>query len=398
MTSSASVSRMIDRVLTAAAAAIRLPAYVPPWLTLSGRTAHDLLAATERRRRIAVAHRLGVGREVRGDPEELGRAALGEAEPGLDLVEDQQDPVFLGQGAHRLVEARLGHDPLGVAEDRLDDDRRDLLAARLEQPAQRLDVVVAGRDDRVGHRVGDAATPGQADRRVRVAELGHVVGRDADQRVVVDAVVLALELHDPVAAGVGPRDAHRVHRGFGAGDGHPDLVDPAGQLLDQLHRLDLVLRGEREADALAHPLVDVVVDPLVAVAEDDRAVAHPQVDVLVAIDVPDVPALAAIDVDRVVAPGPEVRIGATGERPHRALVHRGLGLAPERGVGAGGGLGGHAETSVRVWRLGPRDDRCVWRNASRAIVPHARERRQRDYRPDGAPMTRITQMCPDGTA
>ena len=36
--SSAFVSRMIVSVLTAAAAATRLPAYVPPWLTLSGRT------------------------------------------------------------------------------------------------------------------------------------------------------------------------------------------------------------------------------------------------------------------------------------------------------------------------------------------------------------------------
>ena len=36
--SSASVSRRIDSVLTAAAAATRLPAYVPPWLTLSGST------------------------------------------------------------------------------------------------------------------------------------------------------------------------------------------------------------------------------------------------------------------------------------------------------------------------------------------------------------------------
>ena len=128
--SSASVSRMIDSVLTAAAAATRLPAYVPPWLTLSGRTLMTSRAAAERRRRIAVAHRLGVGREVRRDAEELGRAAAGEAEPGLDLVEDQQDPELLGQRPHRLVEAGLGHDPLGVAEDRLDDDRRDLVALR----------------------------------------------------------------------------------------------------------------------------------------------------------------------------------------------------------------------------------------------------------------------------
>ena len=103
---------------------------------LVGQDAHDLAPAAERGGRVAVAHRLGVGREVRRDAEELGRAAAGEAEPGLDLVEDQQDPELLGQGPHRLVEARLGHDPLGVAEDRLDDDRGDVVALALEEPAQ----------------------------------------------------------------------------------------------------------------------------------------------------------------------------------------------------------------------------------------------------------------------
>ena len=163
----------------------------------------------------------------------------------------------------------------------------------------------------------------------------HVVRGDADQGVVVDAVVLALELHDLVAARVGAGDAHRVHRRLGAGHGHPGLVDPAGQLLDELDRADLVLARQREADALAHPLVDVVVDPLVVVAEDDRAVAQAQVDELVAVEVPDRPALAAIDVDRVVAPGAEVRVRATWEALERALVERHLALAAEGGRGAG---------------------------------------------------------------
>ena len=131
---------------------------------LVGQDAHDLAPPAEGGGRVAVAHRLGVRGEVRRDPEVLGRAAAGEPEPGLDLVEDQQDPELLGQRAHRLVEARLGHDPLGVAEDRLDDDRRDVLALALEEPAQDVDVVVAGRDDRLGDGVGDAAAPGQADR------------------------------------------------------------------------------------------------------------------------------------------------------------------------------------------------------------------------------------------
>jgi hypothetical protein len=59
------------------------------------------------------------------------------------------------------VEAGSRHDPLGVAEDGLDDDRGDLVPLALEQLAQLVDVVVAGRDDRVRDRAGDPAPPGQ---------------------------------------------------------------------------------------------------------------------------------------------------------------------------------------------------------------------------------------------
>ena len=134
------------------------------------------------------------------------------------------------------------------------------------------------------------------------------------------------------------------------GHRHPGLVDPAGQLLEQLHRLDLVLGGEREADALAHPLVDVVVDALVAVAEDDRAVAHPQVDELVAVDVPDPAALAAIDVDRVLAPRPEVRVRPAGQRPQRALRTCAV-WASRRSAGVGRAAGSVA-MRVLVWGFG----------------------------------------------
>ena len=92
--------------------------------------AHDLLPTTEGRSRVAVAHRLRIGGQVRRDAEELGGAAPGEPEARLDLVEDQQDPELLGQGPHVLVEARLGHDALGVAEHRLHDDRGDVRRPR----------------------------------------------------------------------------------------------------------------------------------------------------------------------------------------------------------------------------------------------------------------------------
>ena len=331
----ASVSRMISRVFTAAAAATRLPAYVPPWLTLSGQDAHDLAPAAERRDRIAVAHRLGVRGQVRPDAEVLGRPAPGEPEAGLDLVEDEQDPELLGERPHRRVEAGLGQDALGIAEDGLDDDRGDVLALALEQAAQEVDVVVAGRDDRLRDGLGMPRPQARRTGLSLVAELGHVVRRDADERVVVDAVVLALELHDLVAAGVAAGDAHRVHRGLGAGHRQARLLDPAGDLADELGGPDLVLAREAEAHAPAHPLVDMVVDPVVTVAQDHRAVAHPQVDELVAVDVPDPAALATVDVDRVLAPGPEVGVGAAGQRPTGSPVH----LVPGGSDGGRGGVG-----------------------------------------------------------
>ena len=243
------------------------------------------------------------------------------------------------------MEAFLRHDPLGITHDRLDDHGGDVVALLLEQPAEEREIVVARRNDRVGDRVRDPPAPGETDRLVGITELGHVVRRYADQGVVVDAVILALELHDLVAAGEGTGDPHRVHRRLGPGHGHARHVDPAGELLHELHRPDLILAREREADALAHLLVDVVVDPVVAVAEDDRAVAHPQVDVLVLVLVPDPAALAAVDIDGVLAPRPEVRVSPTRKGPQRALVERGLALAAERGgLARGSGLSGHEVT------------------------------------------------------
>ena len=359
-----------------------------------GQDVHDLGPAAEGGRRVAVAHRLGEGGQVRGHPEELGGPAPGEPEAGLDLVEDEQAAELLGERPHALVEALPRQDRLGVAQDRLDDHGGDVLALALEDPAKGLQIVERDRDDGLGDLLGDTPAPGQADRVVTIAELRHVVRPDADQGVVVDAVVLALELHDLRAAGEAARDPHRVHRALGPRDGHPDLLDPAGQLLDELSGQDLVLAGEAEADAPPHPLVDVIVDPLVGVAEDDRAVAHPEVDELVAVEVPDVPALAPIDVDRVLAPGPEVGIGAARQGLERPPVHLQLAIAPDRRNGGGRGLGGH-DPSVGGWsarrrahrtgvvsvgcRGGPRE-RCAVRDVGRGIFPHAEWARQCDSR------------------
>ena len=71
--------------------------------------AHDFFLAAEGRDRIAVAERLGVGRQVGLDVEDLLGAAVGDAEAGLDLIEDEDDPVLVALAADELQETRLRH-------------------------------------------------------------------------------------------------------------------------------------------------------------------------------------------------------------------------------------------------------------------------------------------------
>ena len=172
-----------------------------------------------------------------------------------------------------------------------------------------------------------------------------------------------------------PRHAHGVHGGLGARGGQAGHL-AEGQLGDQLAGADLVLAGEAEADAQAHALVDVVVHARVGVAEDDRPVAHAQVDELVAVDVPDAAALAAIDVDRVLTPGTEVGVRAARAGP---AWHAGRAPADVLGRGRRERASGSSWLQARNRASGTRIAaeqrlRCESRTGSRPIVRDARSR------------------------
>ena len=72
----------------------------------------------------------------------LLHAAARDAAAGHDLVEDRDRAVLLAEANDRLEEARLRRNDAHVADDGLDDDRGDLLAALGEQRLERGDVVV----------------------------------------------------------------------------------------------------------------------------------------------------------------------------------------------------------------------------------------------------------------
>ncbi len=283
---------------------------------------HDLLRAADRARGQAAAERLRERDHVRLDAEALGRAARGDAEARLDLVEDQDDAVTLGDLAHRLEVARLGeHDP-EVHHRRLHDHAGGLAVLGdqgLDAALGRLGVVERHGDREVDDGLRDAGAVGQRLEVEAVADL-VVLDADRDHHAVVVPVVGAEDLHDRVALRVGAGDPDRVHRRLGAGV----RVAPARQAPAARELLaddDRVLgrRGEVRAQRVA--LGDRLADRGVGVALDHRAEPVVEVVELVAVDVPDARPVAALEVDRPRVAQLVGRGDAARQRLLRALVH-----------------------------------------------------------------------------
>ncbi len=245
------------------------------------------------------------GREVRRHPVALLGAAHGDAEPGADLVEDEDGAVLVGDLLD-LLEVALGrrHDR---QRHRMahggDDDGRDLAGVLGEDALE------------IGH--------------IAVGELfGQVLDGLRDAALHLDTPVapaVVATASDLVAAGVGAGGAHGCVRRIRASL-HKDRLLTAGQdvgeallelVLDRLH--------EAEAEPLVHTRLDGLVDLGLDVAEDDRPVGAEHVDVLVAVDVEDVPGLAVGDEHGVLADhevvGPPDAAHASGRQPVGILEH-----------------------------------------------------------------------------
>ena len=270
----------------------------------------------------AAAERLGERDHVRQHAAALGRAARRDAQAGLDLVEDQHDPVALRDLAHRLEVARLGeHDP-EVHHRRLHDHAGGLAALgveRLDAVLHRLGVVERHRDREVDDGLRDAGAVGQRLEVEAVADL-VVLDPDGDHHAVVVAVVGAEDLHDRVALRVRAGDPDGVHRRLRAGV----RVAPARELPalgELLADDDRVLGRRREVRAERVALRDRLADGGVGVALDHRAEAVVEVEVLVAVDVPDERAGAALEVDRPGVAQLVRRRDAAGQGLLGALVH-----------------------------------------------------------------------------
>ena len=309
-----------------------------------GHEVHDLRLAPERADRGAPADRLGPRRQVWAHAVALGRAAVGDGAPALDLVVDENGAVAVAEVAQRLKVAGLRNDDADVHHDRLEDHRGDLPAVLAEELVERARVV-EGDDDRVvPHRPRDALGRGLG-RVCRARGVGGLAGdllpqtegvrlrHDREQHGVVVAVVGALHLHDAVAARGGAGDPDGVHRRLGAGVHEPHPVDLEATA-DLLGERDGRLGGDREVDGPLGRALDGRDDLRVGMADDVHAESAVEIGVLGPVDVPDLRPLPLPQVDRVGVVALEVR-GHAGRQASRGSLEqrRGRGGLVEQGLG-----------------------------------------------------------------
>ena len=116
---------------------------------------HHVPPASEGSDREAPTDDLAEAPQVGRDTESLGRPSPSQAEPGNDLVEDEQGPGRVASRPETFKEPGSRRNKAHVGGHRLDDDR----GHRVVQIGQH----VVGSDDGVGHRPGsDPVAPGQA--------------------------------------------------------------------------------------------------------------------------------------------------------------------------------------------------------------------------------------------
>ena len=189
---------------------------------------------------------------------------MGDGQTGLDLIEDQHSAGLVADLAQALEVAGSGPDRADVEEDRLDDQRRDLVVG--QRRLGRLDVIErehphAGRDRR-----GDPLTE-WARRRVIVGAGGLVeLEIRRGQRLGMLTVIGAFDLCHQLAPGVGASQAQAVLGCLGtrADEAHPVELETLAQELRPFDRLE---RGRAEVGAAVGALGDRGCDQRVGVTK-----------------------------------------------------------------------------------------------------------------------------------
>ena len=269
---------------------------------------------------MTVGDRLAPGAQVRPDAERLPAAAHVEAQAAADVVEDQGGADPVADGAHALGELRVGvlEVALDVVADRSDHDGRDVVRAGLgDGGLERREVVVlevdaCSRGPRGSCRAPPGASTSWRCRGRSRARSAPCAARVADRATTTPSVVASVPfLQNMAQSACGTWSTKRL-----------------GQLD---HERGRAVQDVADRGLLGGRLVDL----RVPVAEQVGTPRAHEVDVLVAVDVPDPTALAALEELR------ELRRQEGGiEMPVHAAGNDTRGARTKRRVDLAGALGG----------------------------------------------------------
>ena len=266
----------------------------------------DLAAGDHRAERdVAGVDPLRDAEDVGDDvPVLAGEPLAGAAEARHHLVEDQQDPVAVADLAHALEVAVGRQDDPVRARDGLEDDRGDRVGALVLE-----DLLEVRRARADGARIGMAGGAAVGVRVERAHDARHPrldgpAARIAGQRdgAVRGAVVRAVARDDLVPAGDHAGELDRVLVGLGAAVREERDGEIARRHLGQ-QPAELGARLARHRRADRAQLVGLILDRLddlrVLVADVDVDELRREVEVALAVVVPEMPALGTGNGDRV---------------------------------------------------------------------------------------------------
>ena len=253
------------------------------------------------------------------------RAAGGHPKTGFHLVQDQHRAMLGTQVAQALQPRRGGRNAARIANDGLQNHRRQLGATFYKQLFQSGAVIEAD-DVHQGPGVwGDARTKRNDLRGMRAGRV-PVFDVGLPHHLVKQTMEAALDHGDALAPGEAARGAQGAHHRLGAGVGKAHFVDLRAQGLDLLHDLGIEFGGKTRHRATALDLRHHRrIHPLVAVTQDDGAIAQAKVNEFFAIDIGDAAALGALQKNRLFLAPIAVVLG-------HALGHVPMGLAHQSGL------------------------------------------------------------------
>ncbi len=279
---------------------------------------HQFGSTGDRRKRQSASERLADRAEIGSDSKVLLGSSGARLRKRLDLVEEQDQVVLVGEFACGFEESGNRSDAAAVVDDRFDEQCAGFVCVSRDGGFECFEVVVLDRDDQFGHRFRDPGT--FAVGRLCVELVGGRVSGDVGEFVV--PVEVSEEADNLVATTGGSAESQCVQCGFGSRVGESDLFGTREDAAEFFGEFDMEGGVHAAEDAVVPCGLECLLQARGVVAQQCGSVTHRKVQELASGEVPEPAAVGFLGVDwrvpRFVPPG--TRTDSTREHGFTALI------------------------------------------------------------------------------